>query len=164
MKKVATALLATLALAIPTASHAEHIKTECTGHVLAQVDPGTRSATCTVTFPLNDSDVNKRYVSLVGTGANMLDLGAKGKLTLEWIDAAGKTVVALGCDSTGVSLDGTTDQVSRTNCTQFGPTADTYRRGDQTLRVTAYLKAGDCPAAECTFHGKLNLSRNDDVY
>ncbi|MFA5891291.1 MAG: hypothetical protein WDA27_10160 [Actinomycetota bacterium] len=132
-----------------TQAGATQVEASCTG-TATLADGGS----CSEVFLVNGS----RYVSTIGTSADLVDFDARGTLTLNWFDASGNLVVAFGCTGTGLPVEGAT-RVGL--CTQHGPARSEYTPGLQTLVVTASLT--DCPAESCAFHGRLRLAADTDL-
>lgn len=133
---------------------ASHQATECYG--LAKAG---QSASCTSSFQLNDA----RFVSDVDTHANYHDYGARGAMTLTWLDARGRTIATYNCAGMGLPGDGAADLTSL-NCTRNGEKAAEYVIGTQKLVVTTTNVECGGTATECVFHGRLRLSRAGDIY
>jgi hypothetical protein len=146
-------VVACAASLVPVAGHANAaLDFEC-----SNVMPAGGSASCTVPFELKDA----RAVALVDSGANFDDVAARGPLTLDWKDSTGKTVASYGCFGNGVPLQSMVGQTRLVLCTQYGPLADTYTPGMQTMVVRAWNTF--CPGSSCTFHGRLHLADPTDI-
>jgi hypothetical protein len=125
----------------------DEIITDCTGEGALHED-----VTCVDHFDAPDG----RFVSVLLTHGNWHDPTGQGAITLTWLDASGKVVVTYGCAATGTTPE--LDATYLGSCNQYGPKADTYTPGEQTLIVKA--QATNCPnaPAKCVFHGELRLA------
>ena len=145
--------VACVASILPTGAHANAaLDFECSNVMAAG-----GSSSCTVPFELRDG----RAIALVDSGANFDDALARGALTLDWIDPTGKVVAAYGCFGSGVPGQSMVAQTRVGLCTQYGPLADTYQAGMQTMVVRAWNTF--CPGDSCTFHGRLHLADPADA-
>lgn len=149
---IAALLLAAATLA-PMGAHANAaLNFECSNTMAAG-----GAATCAVNFNLADG----RAIALLDTGANFDDLLARGPLTMVWTDSTGKTVAAYGCFGSGIPMQGTLADTRVGLCTQYGPLANSYKPGAQTITVSAWNTF--CPGSSCTFHGRLHLADPSDL-
>lgn len=154
MKRMGIAvLLLSAAMLAPIGAHANAaLNFECSNTMKAGA-----AATCAVDFNLADG----RAIALVDTGANFDDLAARGPLTVVWTDSTGDVVSAYGCFGSGVPMQGALVDTRVGLCTQYGPLANSYKPGKQTLTVSAWNTY--CPGTSCTFHGRLHLADPSDL-
>lgn len=161
MRRIALALcLLALGALAPTGSLAASTPVECSSTVAAG---GTQS--CSVRFTISDW----RYISNIGTYANMIELGATGWLTMAWIDADGDVVAAWECNGFGVlGADVATipyvagSPVS--GCNQTTPTATTFTWRDASgnlLPQRFVVRAYSTSTFDATFHGAMNLAQGN---
>lgn len=114
------------------------------------------TAVCAAEFQLTNTAV---FASLLDTHAGIHDgLGAGGRVSLKWFDAADKVVLEYSCVSVGLGIT----ELTRALCDETVPMAEEFTPGAQTLIVTV-LEAEGCPPDGCTFHGRLALHESGDL-
>lgn len=153
MKRGIIAAAALAVALIGPGAHADHGGVECTG----RVDLGG-IASCESRF----AHSQKTFVSVVDTHANFHEFQSRGYITMEWFDARGNLIVAYGCLGNGLPGDGLLDRTHLVLCNRYGNAEPYFYTGTQTFRVTAYNTG--CATATCTFHGRLRLSTEGDLY
>lgn len=149
MKRIIiAAFIASMALGL---GHASALGPDAAAACAARTD-ADGNGSCSATFLL-EGEQGGRFVSLLGTWGNFIELSETGSVTLTWTDAEQNVVAEFTCLGFGLAAaDATSALCSLTYH------AESYVTGAQTLTVTA---SSENPYQD--FHGQLTLSQEGEL-